>query len=186
MRTALLLSVALFALLLTACGPRWRVVRQASPDPFAGKPDFTIEKIHFDHLEVGEKSEQDYLAGKDDQQRASWQADKEAMSEAFAVAVATSEQGLSIGPVRPNAAVVRPIVSFIEPGFYVGVAAGNTRVNISVQVLDAQGAVLDEITITSTIAASMTNSASGTRLRQAGEDLGHVTAKYLHTRVANE
>jgi hypothetical protein len=186
MRTLLLLPIALFALLFTACGPRWTVVRQATPDPFAGKPDFTIEKIHFDNLRVGGKSEQEYLDGKDDSQRASWQADKEAMSEAFAVALSTSEQGLSIGPVRPNAAIVRPIVTFIEPGFYVGVAAGNTRVNIGVQVLDARGAVLDEITISSTIAASMGNPASGTRLREAAEDLGHVTAKYLHTRVANE
>jgi hypothetical protein len=43
--------------------------------------------------------------------------------------------------------------------------------------------VLDVIGIHSVIPAGMTNAASGTRMRQAAADAGHVTADYLKTRV---
>ncbi len=181
------LRAAAFVSLLAsaACGPHWTVVRQAVPDPFVGKPQFTVEKVRFDGLRVGDKTETEYLSGKDDEQRRSWQTDKDAMSEAFAVGVASGE-GLSVGLPRPDAATVRPIVTFIEPGFYAGVAAGSTRVDVTVQVLNAQGVVLDEIQASSAVAASMTNPASGTRMREAAEDLGRITADYLHKRVTNE
>jgi hypothetical protein len=172
-----------FALLLTAaCGTPWTVVRQASPDPFAGKPDLIVEPLHFDSTQVGEKSEKEYAAGKQPDEQASWQADKQGMSERFEAGLMSEGEGtLHVG--GPGGATVRPIVTFIEPGFYAYVASHPSEVDISVMVLDAAGNVADEITAKVVVGASMTDPASGTRLRQAAERLGKIVAQYLKTRV---
>jgi hypothetical protein len=159
------------------------VVRQTVPDPFVQRPHFAVEPIHFEDLRVGGKSEGEYLSGKEPDQQSKWQADKEAMSAGFAAALAAAGEGLSVGALVPEGWVVRPVVTFIEPGFYAGIAAGPTEVRMTVQVLDGKGAVLDEIAVHSNIAATMGTAAVGTRLRDAADDLGHVVAGYLRTRV---
>ncbi len=181
MKRALLLGLSLLAVLLAVgCGPRWTVIRQANPDPFVNH-GFSVEPMHFDQTQVGGKSEAEYAAGKEGDK---WPADKQGMSEAFAASLAGHAEGIEVvGTQKPGASIVRPIVTFIEPGYYAVVAGHATRVNLRVQFLDDKGTVQDEITMSSTIGASMTNPASGTRLRQAAEDLGGVAAKYLKTRA---
>jgi hypothetical protein len=177
------LFVIAFALLVSACGPRWTVIRQAVPDPFVGQRQFVIEAIHFDNLMVGDKTERDYLAGKEGDQAASFSADKADMATRYAEALISASEGLQF-PHDPSQGgfIVRPIVSFIEPGFY-AFASHPTEVHMRVQLLNAQGQVLDEIAVRSSIPAGITNPASGNRIRQAGADLGRVTAKYLKSRV---
>jgi hypothetical protein len=51
-----------------------------------------------------------------------------------------------------------------------------------VQILSSDGVLIDDVTIRSVIAASKANPASGTRFRQAAEDLGRVTADYVQKR----
>jgi hypothetical protein len=178
-KALLLLSLA------TGCGPRWTVIRQATPDPFLHRPQFAVERLHFEWLRVGDKTEAEYMAEKTPEQKDSWDADKARMVEAFARSVAEAERGIQITPAPvQGGSIVRPIVTFIEPGFYAAIASGATRVHLTVQLLDAWGRPLDEIRIESAVPASMTNAASGTRMRQAAEDLGEVTAKYMQTRVS--
>lgn len=184
MKTSTLLGVGLL-FCVVACGPRWTVVRQATPDPFLNHPAFSVEPLHFEPTQVGGKSEAAYLATKDPQQQQTWQADKEAMSERFAAGLAEASDGLQVGgAAAPAGGLVRPVVTFIEPGYYAGISAGSTRVNMTVQILDAQKQVQDEIAISASIGANMVNSASGTRLRKAATELGKITASYLKTRVA--
>src|SRR5215472_13290260 len=103
MRTAtFLLALAIPLALIAGCGPRWTVVRQATPDPFAGRPEFAVEPLRFDNLVVGDKSEPEYLAGKDNDQRASWQTDKTGMSERFAVGLGGAGEGIVVNQLRPD------------------------------------------------------------------------------------
>jgi hypothetical protein len=190
MRNAPSASVASLALLLflgalsAGCGPRWTVIRQAVPDPFVNQRQFFIEPVHSEHLEVGEKSEAVYLADKTPEQAESWKSDKREMIGHYSDALMAEGKGL-LYPTQPNrnAFIVRPIVLFVEPGFYAYVAAHPTEVEMRVEILAPSGQPLDAITIRSVIGASMTNAASGTRMQQAAEDLGQRTAEYLKTRV---
>ncbi len=182
---ALLLgTVTLLAALLTGCGPRWTIIAQTSPDPLLGARDFYIESIHFDPPMVGEKTEAEYQADKSPEQRDSWDADKRDTSGAYAAAIIETAPELRfVTQPAPRVFVVRPIVPFIEPGFYGGYISAPTQVLMHVQILASDGALVDEIAIRSLIGPSFINAASGTRLRQAGADLGRVTADYLHKRT---
>jgi hypothetical protein len=180
----LLGALALLVALVAGCGPRWTIVAQTSPDPMLGAHDFYIESIHFDPPMVGEKTEAEYQADKSPEQRDSWDADKRDTSGGYAAAIIEAAPALRfVTQPAPGVFIVRPIVSFIEPGFYAGYVSAPTQVLMHVQLLASDGALVDEIEIRSLIGASFVNAASGTRLRQAGTDLGRVTADYLRKRV---
>ncbi len=184
-RIALPMALLWALLAATGCGPRWVVLRQAIPDPLLGAQVFYVEPIHFDPPMVGDKTEGEYLSEKDPGQRQSWQTDKHDTAERYLAAVVEASPTLKFATQpAPGVFIVRPIVSFIEPGFYAAVVARSTEVQMRVQVLASDGAILDEFTVRSYIGASMIYPASGTRMRLAGEDLGRVTADYLHKRVA--
>jgi hypothetical protein len=189
MRTPLLAAVPALAIAVlssAACGGvPWTVMRQAAPDPFVGHGQFTVERLHFEQTRIGGKTEAEYAADKQPEEQQSWQADKDAMSEQFASGLASEGEGV-VTEVAQGGAIVRPTVSFIEPGFYAGVAAHPTEVDLDVQILDPQGNVQDVIGIRVVVGASLTNPASGSRLRQAAARLGEITAQYLKTRVAPE
>lgn len=177
-------ALTLLVALLTGCGPRWTVVAQAVPDPLLGARDFYVEPVHFDPLMVGEKTEAEYQADKSPEQRDSWDADKRDTSGGYAAAVIEAAPELRfVTQPAPGVFIVRPIVPFIEPGFFGGYVSAPTQVMMHVQILASDGGLVDEIIIRSLIGASFLNAASGTRLRQAGADLGRVTADYLHKRT---
>jgi hypothetical protein len=179
---ALLVALPL-ALASAACVPRWHVISQTSPDPLVGMSEFSVEPLHFEHTRVGEKTEEEYLSGKDPGQEESWRADKAGMSERFAAGLSSAASGLRLtGPGGPGP-VILPTVRFIETGYYAGVSQRDTELTMRVQIMSTEGNLLDEIEIHSAISASLLNPASGTRMRQAAEDLGGVTAKYVKTRV---
>jgi hypothetical protein len=182
-RWALATAGVALALLSLGCAPRWAVIQQAVPDPFLSQHQFFIEAVHTDHLFVGELPEPVYLSGKTPEQQASWQIDKQDMIARYAEGVISDGEGL-LFPTQPNPSsfIIRPIVERVEPGFYAFVAAYPTVVGMRVEILAPDGQLLDAISIQSVIGASMVNAASGTRMRQAAEDLGHVTASYLKTR----
>jgi hypothetical protein len=175
----------LFALaLVTGCGPRWTILAQAQPDPLLGAKAFYIEPIHFDPPIVGDKTEAEYLADKSPDQRDSWLTDKSDTSTRYMATLIGSFPGVQFatGPA-PGVFIVRPIVSFIEPGFYAGIAAAPTVLRMRVVVLTSQGGLVDDFLVPSVIGASMVYASSGSRMRLAGEDLGRVTADYLKLRV---
>jgi len=182
----LLLFLVLVSLSLVAgCGPRWAILAQSVPSPLTGARNFYIEPIHYDPPLIGGKSEREYLADKSAEQRDSWMTDKTETAEHYSAALmGASPELLFPTQPAPGVFIVRPIVSFIEPGFYGGIVALATNVQMRVQILASDGRMVDEIAVRSLIGASMIYPASGTRLRLAGDDLGRVTAEYIKQRVA--
>lgn len=197
MKSAKLLSALLLGIgiLASGCGPQWAVVKQSTPNPFIGQKAFLIEPIKFDGMLVGKLSEADYLAKKKPDQQASFVADKTAMNERFAARLTelAAKNGLTITPVSGTPGLTfRTIVSFLEPGYYaptVGTGFGSvdlsrpTQVRANVQLIDAQGAVLEDIAIAAEVKSDLIHSASGTRYRNAAEILAEKTHMYLINRT---
>jgi hypothetical protein len=178
--------LALFvSLFCVACGPRWTVMKQEVPNPFVNQKAFAVEPMHYEQLQVGEKSERDYLSGKDAEQQESWNEDKRSFAQNFSQELSESLPEVQFLAAAPAAGpfIVRPTITFIEPGYYAYVAARPTEVRMTLELLSPQGAVLDRVLMKTAVAATMTNPSSGGRLRDAGEALGEQVAAYIRTRV---
>jgi hypothetical protein len=180
--------VSVVSFLLMGCGPHWRVMSQASPDPFMNQKRFAVLPIDYAGLRIGDKGEVEYLAGKDDDSRKSFVGDKVGVNEEFAKALIgkAGELGLQVVPATgPTDApfLIRPSIAWLEPGFYVGVASAPSRIRMTVRITTPDGRILDEIELEHATGAGITTPASGTRLRHDGEGLGTVTAEYLQSRV---
>jgi hypothetical protein len=181
-------SVGVSLLMLAGCAPQYHVVRMAQPNPLLRQRNFIVEPVHFEHVLVGAKTEDAYLAGKKSDAITSWQGDKVEMNNLFLQSLIGHATGLQVGPAQqqPGAGtfIIRPICTFIEVGTYNGFVNVDSRVDLTVQVLDANGTVLDEIAARATVPSSIYNPASGGRLRSASKQLGGNIAGYLHTRTA--
>ena len=174
---------------LVGCGPPWQIMHAAEPNPFVNQRTFAVLPIDYVGLEVGEKSEPDYLAEKDADTRQKWTGDKLGMNEEFAkhLMEEANEKGIRVTlATGPGSApfIIRPAVRWLEPGFYVGVASGSSEVKMTVQITTPDGKILDEIQIKHGTGASLVNSAVGHRLRSDGAGLGDITAEYLEKRVS--
>jgi hypothetical protein len=182
----LLTALLLFAV---GCGPPWIVVAQARPNPFIAHTQFSVEPVHMENLTIGEKSEAAWLSEKDGEQRVSWRMDKEALAARFLGHLTSGVPELRMIPGPPpdgQTFIIRPTVSFIEPGFYAVVASGATRVRMTLQILSTAGMILDEIKIEVAIQASLTNPSIGGRVRDAADRLGEIAARYLRKRTSGE
>lgn len=188
---ALFLGVGFLA---AGCGPQWAVVKQANPNPFAAQRAFVVEPMKFDGMQVGKLSEADYLAKKNADQQASFQADKSAMNEKFGERLTelAAKKSVALTPAAgaPAGYTIRAVVSFLEPGVYIPRVGGlgvdlsrPTVVRANLQIVDAQGAVLDDISINAEVAADLINAASGTRYRKAAEKLAEKANLYLIERL---
>jgi len=188
-RSLLAVALCTAALGLVGCGPRWRIVAQAVPDPFLNQRRFSVLPIDFTGLYVGNKSEAEYLSGKEPEAQQSFIEDKRAMNEQYlqALIAAAGEAGIEVVPATGPASapfMIRPMIGFLEGGFYTYVANASSQVDMTVRITAPDGQVLDEIAMTHRTAATITNPSSGGRLRDDAEALGEITAKYLRTRVA--
>lgn len=184
MNRALLFALSLcLAFASIACGPPWKVVRQENPNPMSATNKFYVEAVSFDGLKVGGTDEAAWQSGKDGQAQASWQGDKQAMATEFSAAFDEERGGVQRAGGPPGDFTVKPHITWIEPGFNAVVASRPTEVNIDVVINDAKGTLVDEFTIHANIAASISNEALGTRLREAAKYLGRITAKYLIKRT---
>jgi hypothetical protein len=199
--SVLLLAFAVLALLLTGCGPPWSVVQQTTPNPFVNQRRFAVAPTDFSALRIGSKSEAEYLDGKDAKQQLSFQTDKTAANEEFTRALISRarDEGVEIflatGP-SDGPFVIRPAMTFFEPGFYVGVVSAPSRLDVSFRITMPDGTTLDEIlmshrtaapTIDNNLLGAMLNvdkMSSGGRLRADAEWIGKTGGKYLMTRVA--
>lgn len=180
------LVLSLLVLALVGCAPRWVVRQQAMPNPLLQQRKFNLEGIHWEQLRIGGKTEAEYLAGKNAEQQQSFQGDKKMFEERFVGALTGKTEGVQFVPAPPGEGglyIVRPVVTFFEPGYYVGVSAMDSEADVTVQIFSPDGKLVDEITIHSRIAATITSPSSGDRMRKCGDDLGSVTAKYISKRV---
>jgi hypothetical protein len=190
-RILLALTVALFALALLGCGPRWVVVLQTTPNPLVNQSKFSVLPIDFTGLEIGEKPEGLYLSEKSPEQRESFEGDKVGMNEEFTKALMSKARELGLDVVLatgPNDAPfqIRPSVAWIEPGYFIGIMGAPSQVRMKLRIMTPDGRVLDEIGMKHLTGASVLTAASGSRFRKDGEGLGEWTARYLGTRVHPE
>lgn len=190
-RSLLAVVVALFALVLTGCGPKWIVVVQAAPNPFVNQSRFSVLPVDFTGLEIGAKPEAVYLGEKTEEQRESFRGDKAGVNEEFTGALLKQARELGFDVVLatgPNDAPfqIRPSVAWLEPGFYAGIVGAPSQMRMKIQIVLPDGRVLDEIRMEHRTDGSVFNAASGTRLRTDGRVLGELTAKYLNTRIHPE
>jgi hypothetical protein len=179
--------VLTLGLVCAACGhPPWTIVRQATPDPFVGKNQFTALTLDFSRVQVGDRpTEAAFLADKEAKEKDDWEATKKGMNESFNTSVAEAGAGLVFAPGAPY--VVKPIVSFADPGKYAYVYNRATVVNMTIQVVDASNQqVLDEIGVRAAVGASIYDPSADHRLREAAEMLGKLTARYLKSRVTSD
>jgi hypothetical protein len=186
------LAAALVAApVLAGCGPRWIVLTQASPNPLLNQNKFGLMPVDYTGLIVGEKSEAEYLASKDEETRASWAGDKAGIDTEFGKVLTEKATGAGINVVKatgPGDApfMIRPKVEFIEGGIYTYVYNKASQVRMKVQITTPDGKVVDEIAIKHGTPASITNPAVGNRLRDDGEALGAIMAQYLQFRVSGQ
>ncbi|TKD02433.1 hypothetical protein [Polyangium fumosum] len=174
----------LLSLFTVACGPSWHVVAKAVPNPFVNQRSFAVEPVHFEGVQIGEKSEAEYQASKDGDQQASWDEDKRAFAGEFGRELAEELPEVQfVSAPAPSPFVVRPVVTFIEPGFYAYVAARPSEVRMTLEIWGPGPQRLDVLQFRAVVPATMTNPSSGGRLRSAGEMLGAQVAEYLRTRV---
>lgn len=152
------------------------VPQQPVNDPLRGVRTFLIEPFSYPALLVGSTPEPSYLARKDDKQRQSWQTDKDAAAQIFmqtALSIGASA-GLQVQPPPPPGPgffVLRPVVSFIEPGTFNGFFNKDTLVRVTLQILNDQMQPVDQVEFASQIRATLGNPSSGGRLRAAGQEL---------------
>jgi hypothetical protein len=176
--------VGSLGLVCAACGHQpWVVVKQATPDPFVGKNQFTIEALDFSHVQVGDRpNEAAFLQDKEAKEKDDWENAKKGMNESFNTSLAEAGAGLAFAPGAPY--VVKPMVSFADPGKYAVVYSRSTVVNMTVQVVDASNQqVVDEFGIRADVGASIYDPSADHRLREATETLGKLTARYVKSRV---
>ncbi|MDC3959932.1 hypothetical protein [Polyangium jinanense] len=174
----------LLSLFTVACGPPWTVVAKAVPNPFVNQRSFAVEPVHFEGVRIGEKSEAEYQASKDAEQQSSWDEDKRAFASEFGRELTEELPEVQFVSVpAPSPFVVRPVVTFIEPGFYAYVAARPSEVRMTLEIWGPGPQRLDVLEFRAVVPATMTNPSSGGRLRSAGEVLGAQVAEYLRTRV---
>lgn len=186
------LAAALVAApVLAGCGPRWIVLTQAAPNPLVNQNKFGLMPIDYTGLIVGEKSEAEYLASKDEESRASWAGDKGGIDTEFGKVLMEKATGAGINVVKATGPadapfMIRPKVEFIEGGIYTYVFNKPSEVRMKVQITTPDGKVIDEIAIKHGTPASITNPAIGNRLRDDGEALGAIMAQYLQFRVSGQ
>jgi hypothetical protein len=166
-----------------ACGPPWQVVVQANPNPMTVTNKYFVEPVSFDKLSIGGTDEASWQSSKDAEAQASWQGDKAAMATEFSAAFDEAREAVARSTAPPGDFTIKPHITWIEPGFNAVVASKPTEVKIDVQIVDAKGTLVDEFNVHAVIAASISNEALGSRLREAAKYLGKVTAKYMKKRL---
>lgn len=181
-----LLATLVAALLMGGCFKRYTVIRQAMPNPFLGMHSFAVEPVHFETLQVGQTTEAEWLSRKTPEQQASYMNDRQAMIQRFVERMTARNPGLEIiagPPPSPQTFIVRPILEFIEPGFYIGIMKLDTQARMRVQVLTQAGQVLDEFLTYTRVEAYLFNPATGGRLRTAADRLSDAATQYLRDRT---
>lgn len=178
-----LVALSLGSLAGVGCGPHWVVVRQAAPNPLHGQSQFVIEAVTYPNLLVGDKPEAVWLSEKKESERQSFEADKaETAKNLIEQLIARAgSRGIQVIPWTgaPGAFNLRPAITFFEPGNYNGFVNTATTVQVTLQVLSAQGQIIDEVIFRSDVPATIYNPSSGGRMHTAGKDLGVQLANYL-------
>lgn len=174
---AFVVAIVLFA--LTGCAPRVHVISQAAPSPLKRSSQFTVEKLTFEDLHVGGKTDAEYASSlKKDSTAEAWQGDKQEIASAFAVGFSDFQDDLRTGD-SGGEFVVKANCAFVEPGHFAYVSNEMARVKVRVKIFTRDGALVDEIDVE----GQGLTLAKRTRLKAAGAEAGMFLAKYLRKRT---
>jgi hypothetical protein len=176
----LVLALAL-SLVLAGCGPKWVVIKQASPNPMTATSMFRVEKAVFDpNFHVGNKTEQEWLADAKAEKKDNWDGDKVAMSEKFTDGFVAERDRLVIAATSGGAVYsVRARFVQYDPGYYAVVSSAPATLEADIDFLDGNGAVLDTIRVHS----RQGGFSAGEGARRCAQEIGAISAKYLKQRV---
>ena len=177
----MLVFVLVSLLLVGGCAAEKPIVRtQASPNPFVNQHAFGVVPVEFTGLRIGDIAEADYLASKSVGQRADFAGDKAVFNEEFSKAMTAKlgQEGVQVLPAEAPF-IVHPVIFWIEPGYYVGISAGNGEAKMALQITAPDGKVLDEVVLHSAISGFTTRQ----RMARNGELLGKAAADYLASRI---
>jgi hypothetical protein len=172
------------SLVLSGCGPKWVVVKQANPNPMTATSPYRVEKAVFDpNFHVGNKTEQEWMSEKKAETKDNWDGDKVAMVEKFTDGFVGEREKLQMAATS-GAGIFSVRARFVqyEPGFYIGIASAPTRLEADIDFLDGTGSVLDTIRVHTQYGGL----SSGEGARQCAQQIGVISAKYLKKRVGME
>jgi hypothetical protein len=167
------------------CAPTYTVIRLSVPNPLLGWRRFTLEPMRFDGLQIGRSAEVEWLAHHAPDQTRTYVADRDVMAQEFERELSASSPHVAMmrSPGAADAPVIRPMLSYLEPGYYQHFAHENTEARMVVQVLSPAGQVLDEVQLIDWVQASQYNPTAGERMRIAGINLGRRCAAFLRDRI---
>lgn len=165
---------------LVGCGPKWTVVRQATPNPMNVASSFYVEPPSLEGLHVGEKTESEWLAEKGDDTKRKWEGDKSAMASNFSEGFDSGRGGDVLRAEGPTGAfTVRTRFDRYEPGYDAVVARSNAFIDATVDLVGPDGAVVDEFVVH----AEAGGISAGLRARKCASIVGWTTGKYLRKRL---
>ena len=171
-------AVLLAILGLSGCS-KWRVIADKDPGAIQGQTAMMMLPLSFDSAQIDGDPTSKWLTEQDADQKAAWPAEKEFIGTAFHQAVLDNVGALKI-TTRENldgaTLVVRPYVLEVETG-------GNrkSQLILGLDVLDAQGAVLESIA-TRSVQGSRRDEFK-VRIATAAQNAGEIVAKYLKKRT---
>ena len=159
-----------------ACGSPWKVVTTSgSPSALKGKMTYTVTADYKD-TKIGEKTESQYLAEKDEETRGKFAGDKTGMHEDLVKALARNKSGVTFGDTGDVALTVH--YNFIEPGVYTAVFNMPTTVTVRADFA-VGGNVVDSIDITASQQSDIYHPSSGQRMRNCADTLGNYINMFI-------
>lgn len=177
-----LLAASSSMLLSVACSS-WTVIKSVEPNPYAaGGCKVAVAALSYEGMRVGAITEAEWLGKKPPEETASYNADKVTMAQNFqAQLLAGTAPHTSAG--ETGAFVVKPKITMWEPGFFTAFVNKPSECAVDFTVVDDKGNVVDEITFTTSVPASMYNPSTGGRMHSCGKQAGATAAKYLKGRL---
>jgi hypothetical protein len=156
----------------------------SSSSALRGQTRFALEAIDMRSITVDETSEKDFLASKQPQQIASWEADKQAIEQNFKAAVmgAAPRFGLTMTELNGDSPyLIRAQVISIVNGRYVPFAVSRAHMKLKVVITDRSGKSVEEFQLADSVRFDLVGdqSSSGGRLRLLATALGEKTAAHL-------
>ena len=179
MRRLILCTVAIAA--ASACGPSWKVVKQASPNPFSEQKKFSLA-IDYAGMAFNGKNEAQYVA-KGPEELAGWNKTKEAFTTGFTTTFfeKAKRAGMEIGEGAPHTVIVA--VGDIDPGYYAHFSQNNSTTPVTVRIAAADGTALDEFTATASTKGTITHASPDSRIHEDSITLGKLVVDYLKDRI---
>lgn len=193
-RKFVILMTALLAWFSAGCAHvDFQIESQQAPNPLFGARNFVVLPTSFEGLTVGEKSEAEYLSRKSAETAERWQDDKRGVDQEFFLALKSKaskkadllvdqpEDALSAGEASGEPAfLVRPRVTFIEPGMNIVVHSIPAQIDLRAEILTRDGDLIDVVRLSTKTSGGYS---IRQRLREGAKRLGRRTGEYLAVRV---